>query len=216
MNNNMEGITTLFLDIGGVLLTSGWDRAARKKTYSHFHLDHDVLEDRHHITVEAFELGKITLDEYLNRVVFCDLQDFASEDFKEFMFAQSSAYPEVISFVNELKKVHGLKVVIVSNESRELNEYRAKKFRLNELADCFISSSFVRLRKPDTDIFQLALDISQAAPQQIVYIDDQIMFVQLAENFGINVIHHTDYESTKTKLASFGLGINKFSHNETR
>jgi len=216
MNNNMEGITTLFLDIGGVLLTAGWDRTARKNTYTHFKLDHDVMEDRHHITVETFELGKITIDEYLRRVVFCDEQDFASEDFKEFMFAQSSAYPEMISLISELKKVHSLKVVIVSNESRELNEYRAKKFRLNELADCFISSSFVRLRKPDTDIFKLALDISQAAPQQIVYIDDQIMFVQLAENFGINVIHHTSYASTKAKLASFGLGINQFSDNETR
>ena len=216
MNNNMEGITTLFLDIGGVLLTAGWDRTARKNTYTHFKLDHDVMEDRHHITVETFELGKITIDEYLRRVVFCDEQDFASEDFKEFMFAQSSAYPEMISLISELKKVHSLKVVIVSNESRELNEYRAKKFRLNELADCFISSSFVRIRKPDTDIFKLALDISQAAPQQIVYIDDQIMFVQLAENFGINVIHHTSYASTKAKLASFGLGINQFSDNETR
>jgi len=216
MNNSMEGITTLFLDIGGVLLTAGWDRAARKKTYNHFQLDHDVMEDRHHITVETFELGKITIEEYLQRVVFCDEQDFAFEDFKEFMFAQSFAYPEMISLITEIKKEHLLKIVIVSNESRELNEYRVKKFKLNELADCFISSSFVRLRKPDTDIFKLALDISQAPANQILYIDYQIMFVHLAESFGINVIHHTGYDSTKTKFASFGLGINKYADNETR
>jgi putative hydrolase of the HAD superfamily len=204
MNNN---ITTLFLDIGGVLLTDGWDRAARKKAYAYFKLDHDVMEDRHHITVETFELGKITLDEYLQRVVFCDEQEFASEDFKEFMFAQSTAHAEMISLVIELKKEHSLKIVIVSNESRELNEYRAKKFGIDQLADCFISSSYVRLRKPDTDIFKLALDVSQVRAEQIVYIDDQIMFVQLAESFGINTIHHTGYESTVTKLASFGLGI---------
>jgi putative hydrolase of the HAD superfamily len=93
----------------------------------------------------------------------------------------------------------------VSNESRELNEYRIKKFGLNDLADCFISSSFVRLRKPDTDMFKLALDISQVPAEQIIYIDDQLMFVRLAKNFGIHTIHHTDYESTSTKLASFGL-----------
>ena len=104
-----------------------------------------------------------------------------------------------------------MKIVIVSNESRELNEHRIKKFRLDELADCFISSSFVRLRKPDTDIFKLALDIVQVAPEQIVYIDDQLMFVQLAESFGINSIHHTDFESARTQLASFGLGINNDS-----
>jgi len=207
MNNRPKKITTLFLDIGGVLLTAGWDRVARKKTYANFKLDHDVMEDRHHITVEVFELGKITIEEYLKRVVFCDEQNFTVTDFKEFMFAQSVAFPEMISLVTELKKDYGLKIVIVSNESRELNEYRAKKFGLDKMADCFISSSFVRLRKPDTDIFKLALDISQVAAEQIVYIDDQIMFVQLAERFGINTIHHTDHGSTITKLASFGLGV---------
>ncbi len=212
MNNKPEKITTLFLDIGGVLLTAGWDRVARKKTYAHFKLDHDVMEDRHHITVETFELGKITIEEYLRRVVFCHPQDFTVADFKEVMFAQSTAYPEMISLVTELKKEYGLKIVIVSNQSRELNEYRAKKFGLDKLADCFISSSFVSLRKPDIDIFKLSLDISQAAPGQIVYIDDQIMFVQLADGFGINTIHHTNYESTITKLASFGLCAISESH----
>jgi putative hydrolase of the HAD superfamily len=118
----------------------------------------------------------------------------------------------MISLVTVLKKEYGLKIVIVSNESRELNEYRAKKFGLDKLADCFISSSFVCLRKPDTDIFKLSLDISQAAPDQIVYIDDQIMFVQIADGFGINTIHHTDYESTLIKLASFGLSAISESH----
>jgi putative hydrolase of the HAD superfamily len=205
-------ITTLFLDIGGVLLTDGWNRIARKKAAVHFKLDHDLIEDRHHITVETFELGKITIEEYLKRVVFCDSQAFTASDFREFMFTQSTAHDEMLFLITKLKKEYSLKIVIVSNESRELNEHRIKKFRLDELADCFISSSFVRLRKPDTDIFKLALDISQAAPAQIVYIDDQLMFVQLAESFGINSIHHTDFESTRTKLASFGLGINNDSH----
>ena len=212
MNNRSEKITTLFLDIGGVLLSDGWNRMARKKAAVHFKLDHDLMEDQHHITVETFELGKITLDEYLNRVVFFDKQVFTVTDFITFMFAQSSAHSEMLTLITRLKKEYGLKILIVSNESRELNEHRIKKFRLDELADCFISSSFVRLRKPDTDIFKLALDIAQVAPAQIVYLDDQLMFVQLAESFGINSIHHTDFESTRTKLASFGLGINNDSH----
>jgi len=216
MNNRPETINTLFLDIGGVLLTDGWDRVARKKAALYFKLDDDIMEDRHHITVETFELGKITLEEYLKRVVFCDKQEFTVTDFREFMFAQSAAHAEMVSLIIELKKEHSLKIVIVSNESRELNEHRIRKFRLNELADCFISSSFVRLRKPDTDIFKLALDISQVPAKQIVYIDDQIMFVQLADNFGINTIHHTDYESTRSKLASFGLGAINHSYDETR
>jgi putative hydrolase of the HAD superfamily len=205
MNNQPEKITTLFLDIGGVLLTDGWNRVARKKAGEYFKLDHDMMEDRHHITVETFELGKITLEEYLRRVVFCDKQEFTVTDFITFMFAQSAAHLEMLTLISRLKKEYDLKIVVVSNESRELNEHRIKKFGLNELADCFISSSFVRLRKPDTDMFKLAIDISQVPANQIIYIDDQLMFIQLAENFGIHTIHHTDYESTKAKLASFGL-----------
>ena len=174
------------------------------------------MEDRHHITMETFELGKITLEEYLNRVVFCDEQVFTTSDFREFMFTQSTAHNEMLSLITQLKKEYNLKIVIVSNESRELNEHRIKKFGLNKLADCFISSSFVRLRKPDTDIFKLALDISQVSANQIIYIDDQLMFVQLAENFGINTIHRTDYESTSTKLASFGLSIINGSYDKNR
>lgn len=216
MNNQPEKITTLFLDIGGVLLTDGWNRVARKKAAEHFKLDHDIMEDRHHIIVEIFELGKITLEEYLNRVVFCDKQEFTLTDFITFMFAQSAAHPEMLTLITRLKKQYGLKIFIVSNESRELNEHRINNFGLNELADCFISSSFVRLRKPDTDVFKLALDISQVPANQIIYIDDQLMFVQLAEEFGINTIHHTDYESTSTKLTSFGLDTINDSYDEKR
>ena len=216
MNNRPEKITTLFLDIGGVLLTDGWDRVARKKAALYFKLDDDIMEERHHITVEIFELGKITLDEYLNRVVFCDKQVFTVTDFIIFMFAQSTAHSEMLMLISQLKKQYNLKIVIVSNESRELNEHRIKKFGLNELADCFISSSFVRLRKPDTDMFKLALDISQVPANQVIYIDDQLMFVQLAENFGINTIHHTNYESTTAKLASFGLSTINGSYDKNR
>ena len=216
MNNGTGKITTLFLDIGGVLLTDGWNRVARKKAAEHFKLDHDMMEDRHHITVETFELDKITLDEYLNRIVFCDKQVFTRYDFREFMFAQSTAFAEMLSLIKALKKEHHLKIVILSNESRALNEYRIKKFGLNELADCIISSSFVRLRKPDTDIFKMALDISQVPAKQIVYIEDQLMFVQIAESFGINAIHHTSYETTRAKLASFGLSINTHKHEGIR
>ncbi|EHQ31040.1 HAD family hydrolase [Mucilaginibacter paludis] len=213
---NKQNITGLFLDIGGVLLTDGWNRIARKKAAEYFKLDHDVMEDRHHITVETFELGKITLEEYLRRVVFVDHQNFEIQDFKEFIFAQSTGNFEMLSLIAALKKEHNLKIVIVSNESRELNEYRIKKFGLTDLADCFISSSFVRLRKPDTDMFKLALDISQVPAKQIIYIDDQLMFVHLAENFGINTIHHTDYQSTKAKLGSFGLCVINDSYNGSR
>jgi putative hydrolase of the HAD superfamily len=198
-------IRTLFLDIGGVLLTDGWDHHARKRAATNFKLELAEMEDRHHLTFDTYEEGKLTLEQYLDRVVFYQKRPFTRARFRRFMFAQSKPYPEMISLVAQLKVRHGVKVAVVSNEGRELNAYRIRKFKLDGFVDSFISSCFVHVRKPDADIFRLALDIAQAPAGQVVYVDNTPMFVQIAEGLGIRSILHTDYRSTCAKLASLGL-----------
>lgn len=198
-------ITTLFLDLGGVLLTNGWDHPARRRAAKKFSLDLDEFEARHHLTFDTYEEGKLTLDEYLSRVVFYRKRSFTRAQFRNFMFAQSKPFPEMIELVWRLKIKYGLKIVVVSNEGRELNAYRIRQFELDRLVDAFISSCFVRLRKPDVDIFKLALDIAQTPARQIVYVENTAMFVQVAAGLGIRGILHTDYQSTCSELVSFGL-----------
>ncbi len=198
-------ITCLFLDVGGVLLTNGWDHHARKRAATHFKLEWAEMEERHHLTFDTYEEGKLTLEEYLGRMVFYQKHPFTRAQFRSFMFAQSKPYPEMIELVRKLKARYGLKIVVVSNEARELNTYRIGKFKLDNFVDSFVSSCFVHLRKPDADIFRLALDIAQAPARQVVYIENTPMFVQVAEGLGIRSILHTDYSSTCAKLASFGL-----------
>ena len=198
-------IKTLFLDIGGVLLTDGWDHHARRRAANKFHLERAELEDRHGLNFATFEEGKLTLDVYLDRVVFHQKRSFTRAQFRWFMFAQSAPCPEMIGLVSRLKVQHGLKLVVVSNEARELNAYRIRRFKLNALVDAFVSSCFVGVRKPDTEIFRLALDIAQTPIRQIVYIENTPLFVQIAEGTGIRSILHTDYKSTCASLASFGL-----------
>ena len=202
-------VTCLFLDIGGVLLTNGWDHHARERAASEFELDLAEMEDRHHLTFDTYEEGKLTLEEYLGRVVFYQERPFTGAEFRRFMFAQSKSYPEMIKLVAQLKVQYGLKIAVVSNEGRELNAHRIRTFKLGGLVDFFISSCFVHLRKPDVDIFRLALDIAQVPARQVVYIENTAMFVQIAEGLGIRSILHTDYRSTCAKLASFGLRNNE-------
>ena len=199
----------MFLDVGGVLLTDGWDHHARKRAARNFKLKLAEMNDRHHLTFETYEEGKLTLEEYLDLVVFYQKRPFTRAQFRKYMFAQSKPYPEMIELVRGLKERFGLKIVVVSNEARELNEYRIRKFKLDGFADSFISSCFVHVRKPDADIFRLALDIAQTPVGQVVYIENTPMFVQIAEGLGIQSILHTDYMSTCAKLASFGLLIDK-------
>ena len=199
------GITCVFLDIGGVLLTDGWDHLARRRAAKNFKLEWAEMESRHQLVFEIFEEGKITMEEYLSLVVFHQKRSFTRNQFRSYMFAQSKPFPEMIELVAKLKLNLRLKIAIVSNEARELNAYRIDKFGLDRLVDCFISSCFVHIRKPNADIFRMALDIAQVKPAQAVFIDNTPMFVQIAEGLGIQGILHTDCKSTQTKLSHLGL-----------
>jgi putative hydrolase of the HAD superfamily len=197
--------TALFLDVGGVLLTNGWDRSMRRKAAETFGLDPADMDERHHLTFDTYELGKLSLDEYLNRMVFYKERPFSREEFKAFMFAQSQPFSRMIDLVRSLKKAYALKVAVVSNEGRELTIYRIQKFGLAEFVDFFVASSFVHFRKPDADIYRMALDVAQVPLEQVLYLDDRLMFVEVAQGMGIRSIHHTGFESTQASLASLGL-----------
>jgi putative hydrolase of the HAD superfamily len=196
--------TTIFTDIGGVLLTNGWDRNGRTKAISHFNLDPIETEERHHLTFDTYESGKITLTEYLKRLVFYKERNFTEVEFRKFMFDQSQPIPEMLALIRGIKEKYGIKIAVVSNEGRELNNYRINTFKLGEFVDFFISSCFVHFRKPDADIFKVALDIAQVSPEKVIYLEDRPMFVQVADTLGIHGIVHQNYDTTKQQLAAFG------------
>lgn len=202
-----ERVTTLFLDVGGVLLTNGWDRKSRQSAAARFGLNYADLEERHHLTYDTYEVGKISLETYLDRVVFYEKRSFSQEDFRTYMVAQTQPLPGMIDFFTRLKAAHQLKVGVISNEGRELSEYRIQHFNLGALADFFVMSSFVHFRKPDTDIFKLAVDIAQSPARQCLYFDDRPLFVEVARRLGLQGIHHRNLESTRQAVAALGLPL---------
>ncbi len=200
-------ISALFLDLGGVLLSNGWDHPARKRAAETFGLDLEEMEERHRLTFDTYEVGKLTLEQYLKRVVFYQERPFTPDQFRKFMFDQSQPVQPMIELVRGLKARYGLKIAAVTNEGRELTEYRIQHFTLNEFVDFFIASCFVHFRKPDEDIFRLALDIAQIPADRVVYLEDRPMFVQVAESLGIRAIRHTGYADTRATLAALGLSV---------
>ncbi len=165
------------------------------------------MNERHHLTFDTYEEGKLSLDEYLNRVVFYQERSFSREEFKAYMYAQSQPFPEMIELMCGLKNQYGLQVAAVSNEGRELTVYRVQQFKLGKFIDFFISSCFVHYRKPDADLYHIALDIAQVSPEQVVYIDDRAMFVEVARGLGIKGIIHTDHVATRKTLEGLGLSL---------
>ncbi len=148
-----------------------------------FGLDYGEMNERHHLTFDTYEQGKLSLDDYLNRVVFYQDRSFSRAEFKAFMYAQSRPFPEMIELMRGLKTQHGLQVAAVSNEGRELTTYRVQQFALATFIDFFVSSCFVHYRKPDEDIYRIALDIAQVRPEHVAYVDDRPMFVEVARKF---------------------------------
>lgn len=205
MNN--QNFTTLFLDIGGVLLSNGWGHEFRYKAAEKFCLDIPEMDERHSLMFVTYEEGKITLEEYLNRVVFYKARDFTPAQFLEFMFSLTTPDFEMIAFIKKIKAQYNLKIVAVSNEARELNEYRIDTFNLHHFIDFFVSSCYVHLRKPDATIFRMALDIAHVSQEQVIYIDDVELFTQIASELGIKSIHHTDLLSTSNQIKTLGLTL---------
>ena len=200
-------ISVLFLDIGGVLLTNGWDRKMRQRAGEEFGLDLEDMNERHHLTFDTYERGLLSLDEYLRRVVFHQDRAFTPADFKDFMFRQSQPIDDNISVFRKIARLNGLRVGSINNEGRELAIHRIREFHLTELIDFFITSSFVHFRKPDVDIFRLALDIAQVPPERAVYVEDRLMFVDVARDLGIPSIHYQSLEKTLVALGDLGLKL---------
>jgi putative hydrolase of the HAD superfamily len=189
----------LFFDVGGILLSNGWGHEAREEAAKRFKLDYAEVNALHNFVFNVYEIGSITLDEYLDTVIFNHPRDFVREDFKDFIYSTSLELP-MLQFLKEWKKDCGFRIISLNNEGKELNDYRVRKFKLHECFDAFVSSCEVKMRKPDPGIWQLAMGIAQASPQQCVYFDDRKMFVDTAQKLGIRAFQHTSLESTKKIL----------------
>jgi putative hydrolase of the HAD superfamily len=198
-------IRAIFWDVGGVLLTNAWDHVQRMTTLDHFHLDEAEFHDRHEMVVSSFERGKITLDEYLDRTVFYRERTFSREAFKEFMFSLSKPFPEVLDLARKLGASGKYFMGTINNESRELNLYRIEKNGLRNIFSVFVSSCFVGMRKPESDIYRTALEITQIFAADCCFIDDRALNLECATKLGMQTIQMQTPEQLQKSLASLGV-----------
>ncbi len=201
----MSDIRAIFWDVGGVLLTNAWDRTERAKAFEHFHLDEQEFHDRHEMVVSSFERGKITLDEYLGRTVFYRTRPFTREEFCNFMYSLSQPFPEVLQFAQALTDSGKYFMGTINNESRELNYYRIEKFGLRKIFRLFISSCFVGFRKPEKDIYRLALETTQIPSDACCFIDDRALNLECAVKLGMHTIEMQTVDQLRADLAKLNV-----------
>ena len=201
----MPEVTALFWDIGGVILSNGWDRPARANAARKFGLDWEELQDRHDLASPAFETGQITLDTYLKRTVFYRERDFTREEFLDFIFAQSREFPESRSVLSELAASGRYLLCTINNEALELNERRIKQFNLRREFKAFFSSCYVGIRKPDEGIYRLTLEVTQRAPGECVFIDDRALNLESAQQLGMGTVHFQNAAQLREDLKAKGV-----------
>jgi putative hydrolase of the HAD superfamily len=204
----LSDIRAIFWDVGGVLLTNAWDHTERAEALKRFNLDEKEFHDRHEPLVSPFEQGKITLDEYLDRTVFYQARSFTREAFRDYMFSLSKPFPEVIEFARALSASGRYFMGTINNESRELNNYRIDKFGFRQIFRLFISSCFVGLRKPEPDIYRLALETTQIPAEQCCFIDDRAPNLQCPAQLGMHTIEMHTLEQLRESLAKLGVAPN--------
>ena len=197
-------ISAVFFDVGGVLLTNGWDRHGRRQVIDQFGLDWEEFRDRHDFVAEYFETGRMTLDEYLHRTVFYRERPFAQTDFESAMKAASEELPGSLDVVRELHD-RGIFLATLNNESRELNEHRIAEFGLRSLFNVFLSSCYLGVKKPDAPIYRMALELTQRSTGEVLFVDDRDLNIECAIDVGMHGIHFDSPEQLRQELVEHGL-----------
>jgi putative hydrolase of the HAD superfamily len=200
-------ITTIFFDIGGVLLTDGWGHDSRRAAAEQFGLDWDEYSDRHEKVAHAIETNRMTLEQYLDRAIFYRPRPFTREEFRDYIFAQSQPKPDSIEIARQLAASGKYFMATINNEILELNLYRIEQFGLQRCFPVFFSSCFLGLRKPDEAIYHTALQVTQRRPAECIFIDDREVNLECPRELGLATIHFQDAIQLRRELGENGVDL---------
>ncbi len=201
----MSGTPTLFFDVGGVLLTNGWDTESRKAAAAQFGLDYPEFQTRHEMLKTAIETGRLSLDAYIRKAVFHRSRTFSPEEFKQFMFARSQPLGETLDWVRALAHTGKYRLFTLNNESRELHEYRVRTFKLDDVFRAFLTSCYLGQVKPDESIYLSALGIAGCVPKRAIFIDDRALNVEPAQALGLHAIRFNGLDDLRARLKEQGV-----------
>ena len=200
-------ITTIFFDIGGVLLTDGWGHVSRRAAADKFGLDWEEYSERHEKVAHAIETNGLSLDAYLTRTIFFRPRPFTREEFRSFIFAQSQSHPKTIEIAKQLAVSQKYFMATINNEIFELNVYRLQTFGFRNIFPVFFSSCFLGIRKPDEAIYRLALQVTQRDAAECLFIDDREVNLECPREMGLQTILCESAPQLKGALQQHGIEI---------
>jgi putative hydrolase of the HAD superfamily len=195
----------ILFDVGGVLLTNGWDHRERAAVAGQFGLDLAAFEARHAEANDQWERDAIAVDAYLDATVFYEPRSFSREDFFAAICAQSKPIENGgLGVLQELAASGKYLMGVLNNEARATNDYRFERYGIRDQIDVALSSCYLGLRKPEPAIYRRALDILGGPAQRIVFIDDRAENVAGAAAAGMTAIRFDGADNLRNALAAYG------------
>jgi putative hydrolase of the HAD superfamily len=196
-------IRAVFWDIGGVLLTNGWDREQRADVLRRHGLDAGEFTERHKLAVPELELGRMTLAEYLQQTVFYVPRDFTPGDFRAAMEAESRPHADALALARELSG--RWRMYALNNEGHDLNDHRIRTFGLHDCLLAFFTSCYLGVMKPNPSIYRLALNLAHVRPEEAVMIDDRSQNAEAARSVGMRAVQYRDAAQLREDLSALGV-----------
>ena len=205
----MSKFSTVLWDIGGVVLTNGWDHIERKIVFDQFALspeDREEFERRHEAANDPWEKGTIDFDQYLEQTLFFKQRPFTPAAVRQAIEDQSTLIPDsALTVMRDLHAAGRVHMGQLNNESRELNDMRLERFGLKQYLSTFFCSGYVRLRKPDVAMYRLAMEVLQRPASEIVFIDDREKNAAAAGALGMHAIVYAGSAALRTEFEKLGL-----------
>jgi putative hydrolase of the HAD superfamily len=201
-------IRAVYWDIGGVLLTNGWDHEERARVLAQFAIPKDEYESRHPEANDRWEKGELSDDEFLKQTVFFKERSFTPADFIHAVRAQSKWLPGgAKNVITALRQRNTLKMAMLNNESGSLNDYRIASFGLTQYFDAFFCSAYIAMRKPDPRIFRAGAAMLHFTPEECAFVDDRENNCAAAAQVGMHAIQYQGEEQLRQALGALGVQV---------
>lgn len=203
-------IKTIFWDIGGVLLTNGWDINQRARVLTALGVDLPAYEAVHEDVNYYWERGLISAQDFFEQTVLetNPQLNLSFDHLWQLVCAESKVlHQECFDILAALKRADRYHLATLNNESRELNRHRLNAFHLRRFFDYFICSGYVHEMKPLPDIYRAAIDISGFAPETALFIDDKQENCAAARALDMQAIHFESPAQLRASLIQLGIAV---------
>lgn len=184
-------IKAVIFDFFGVLVGDGFD-ATYRQAGGDPEKDRQFIED----LLNQANSGQISVDDF--RAKICQKLNITVNKYEEAISQAETPNQALLDFIKQLKRRY--KTAILSNVNTGGLERRIERRILEEHFNVIVASADVGYMKPQSEIYNLTAGRLGVKPQECVFIDDRLGYVEAAKAVGMKAILFRNFGQMKTEL----------------